>query len=342
MDTAARPLGEIEQALRDDWETPPEVLCMMPAALSGPVGRARASLAAALDSPDIHLAAQLARNALCGLSGVPGAAAAETRERLSRLWHRLSAEIARVQVGGVAAVAIEEPASGKLGPVDRVCDTCGELLGPDQFGAKQGTRMPHTTCRSCRALAHAAVRRQESGGHPPPRMGDETMGAAALRSETAEPPACKVCGKSEPEVSFRTTRFGRLKTCNHCIGLRASASRRENAASAQTGSEPGAPAPRQQESDGSDGSGGSDGAGVPAGPGEASPPTAPPAPAGFPPLSIRFGRPVDLSDLLASRPGAPREMPPRENWAALAAPALLGAGLVGLAAWVLGRVFHAE
>jgi len=51
---------------------------------------------------------------------------------------------------------------------------------------------------------------------------------------------------------------------------------------------------------------------------------------------------VDLSDLLASRPGAPREMPPRENWAALAAPALLGAGLVGLAAWVLGRVFHAE
>ena len=167
MDTAARPLGEIEQALRDDWETPPEMLCLMPAALSGPVGRARASLAAALDSTDLHLGAEMARNALCGLSGVPGAAAAETRERLSRLWHRLSAEIARVQVGGVAAVAIEEPASGKLGPVDRVCDTCGELLGPDQFGAKQGTRMPHTTCRSCRALAHAAVRRQESGGHPP-------------------------------------------------------------------------------------------------------------------------------------------------------------------------------
>lgn len=196
MDTA-RPdmVSDIEQVLRDNYDTPPEMLCMMPGALAGPVAEAEAALAAAAATTDRRLALEIVQGALATLTGLPGQRANATRQRLSRLFHQL-------RKGEQAGMVVE---AGALGPVAATCTACGE-----EFEAPYGRQAPqHTRCPRCR------------------RAGKESpMGAQPLRLETAPPapPAiapetqeCNTCHTWKPLDAFGQNGRGRLKICKECF-----------------------------------------------------------------------------------------------------------------------------
>lgn len=310
-------LMELRESRAGDFDA--GVLCLQPEALLGPVANARALLKSALTEPDRRLALELTRNALAGLSGFPGRDTAETRERLSRLFHRLVGEVKAVSVNGAAPRLDTEPEAGHLGPVERTCDTCGEPMEP--LAPDTLRRHVATTCARCRAAARRARK-------------EPTM-EAALRLETVEQELkrCKECGKSAPEVKFRSTRFGELKTCDHCIGVLSRQSRKRNAEKAAQEVED-APATASQEAP----------AVEPAAAAETPPdPVVVPVPEPAAPVPTTAPVPRWTAGDATDRTDGTHGPDPTGGGgrAALLAPVLLTAGLLGLASWVVGRAFHA-
>jgi len=339
---------------------------MMPSAMEGMLAFGNHTLALALrhEAGNPRHALELTTAGLARLEPLPGYQARELREKLSRLFHRLRRRIA-AEKNGVAAVVVDaEPEAGHLGPVSARCSECDE-----EFAAPHGKGAPQpTTCPRCRRLAR-----------PGAAPGEETPMGDALKETPAGPggglarpgPApqptqkCRVCGGEKPLDAYQknhTYLNGHESICKECRAARYQARKADRAQAPAVApgdlrvctecheAKPATDFARHSYS--KDGlshkcracmsailSAGKRRAGVSAPvPDEVAPTctnlhqTAPDPPL----LPMRV--PVDLVEMAAAGSDAPAVRP--GNWAALAAPVLLGAGVLALGAYLLGRVLR--
>lgn len=198
--------AEVEELLDQGDEL---TLAFHPRSIARAVEDARAVLAG-LSAMDERQGLAACMGALGALESAPGAEALRLREQLSRAVHALSRG--------------KRPRfdTGPLGPTQRYC-ACGSELPrvPASLHPEQ--------CNECWQRHLIDERRRELAARRPE---GKTMPEERKAPEAAPEVAwqCKVCGKPEGEVTFRTGTYGKLHTCNHCIALRSGAARTRKAA----------------------------------------------------------------------------------------------------------------